>query len=81
MSKRALLLSKKIKKDVQKKEYLLTDLIKIGLEQKYKVSYSLNAYEKIMGANTIEDMQHLQKQLQTSIIRSLMSKGVQFENH
>lgn len=80
LSKRALLLSKKIKKDVQKKEYLLTDLIKIGLEHKYKVSYSLNAYEKIMGANTIEEMQHLQNQLQTSIIQSLMSKGVQFEN-
>ena len=80
LSKKALLLSKKIKKDTQKKEFLLTDLVKIGLEENYKVSHTLNPYEKIMGANTIQEMQGLQNQLQSSIRQLLMSKGVQFEN-
>ena len=80
LSKKALLLSNNIKKDRQKKEYLLTDLIKIGLEKDLKVSYSINSYEKIMGVNTLEEMQILQDQSQSIIKKLLMSKGVQFEN-
>ncbi|MDA1283833.1 MAG: bifunctional UDP-N-acetylglucosamine diphosphorylase/glucosamine-1-phosphate N-acetyltransferase GlmU [Proteobacteria bacterium] len=80
LSKKAILLSNNIKKDRQKKEYLLTDLIKIGLEKDLKVSYSINSYEKIMGVNTLEEMQILQDQSQSIIKKSLMSKGVQFES-
>ncbi len=80
LSKKAILLSKNIKKNINKKEYYLTDLVEIGLDKKLKVSFTVNKYEKVLGVNTIEELQSLEQEIQSNIKIQLTKKGVRFEN-
>lgn len=53
---------KKVKKDPVKKEYYLTDVVKILASEGKKIhSYTTSHSEEVMGINTIKDLENLEK--------------------
>ncbi|MCK5493970.1 MAG: bifunctional N-acetylglucosamine-1-phosphate uridyltransferase/glucosamine-1-phosphate acetyltransferase, partial [Candidatus Omnitrophica bacterium] len=69
----------KIKINVKKKEYFLTDIIEILYKEKknYLDSYSLEDSEEILGINTKKDLRVAEKVIRYRIIDNLIDSGVE----
>jgi bifunctional UDP-N-acetylglucosamine pyrophosphorylase/glucosamine-1-phosphate N-acetyltransferase len=67
----------KIKKNKNKKEYFLTDIIEILYNEGHKVSpYVLNDNEEIFGINTRRDLYIAEGMLRKRIVESYIDRGV-----
>ncbi|MCK4918033.1 MAG: bifunctional N-acetylglucosamine-1-phosphate uridyltransferase/glucosamine-1-phosphate acetyltransferase [Candidatus Omnitrophica bacterium] len=69
----------KIKINAKKKEYFLTDIIKILYKEKknYLDSYSLEDAEEILGINTKKDLRIAEKVIKYRIIDNLIESGIE----
>ncbi len=57
---------KKIKMDKNKKEYYLTDIIAVAVEQKVKINSVAMSPEECFGVNTMKDLKQVERFLQTN---------------
>jgi bifunctional UDP-N-acetylglucosamine pyrophosphorylase/glucosamine-1-phosphate N-acetyltransferase len=78
---KALGLLKRVKKNPQKGEYYLTDIVEIGCNAGLKADViSVGREEEFFGVNTMADLLNVQWVLQDKIMSDFMKKGVRFYN-
>ncbi|KKP24394.1 MAG: Bifunctional protein GlmU [candidate division TM6 bacterium GW2011_GWF2_28_16] len=69
----------KIEIDSVKKEYYLTDLVKMASDQDLKVKTIPVPYDNIRGVNTLEELWAVEQIQRSNFIKYWMTQGVRFE--